>query len=558
MVEWSTSCVDWADRIREGRSIIPPPIFPAEAEAALHVFKSLKIVDAPGSPTFGEACAQWVFDAVAAIFGAYDANSGRRLIREVFILIPKKNIKSTFSAGVMMTALIRNWRASGQHIILAPTVEIAKNSFDPSRDMVRQDGDLGDLLHVQEHIKTITHRGNSGELKVVAADSNTVGGKKAGWVLVDEVWLLGMVPNAENMMREATGGLASRPEGVVIYLTTQSDEPPAGLFKQKLEYARGVRDGKINDPAFLPIIYEFPQEMIDAKEHMDPANFHLVNPNIGYSVDREFLEREFRKAQNDGEESMRGFLAKHLNIEVGMNLRGDRWPGADFWEQNAHAELAGPAGLDYLIEHSDVIVAGIDGGGLDDLFGFAAVGRHEKTGAWMHWSHAWAHESVLVRRKSEAPRIRDYAKQGDLTICSKPGQEVDDVADIVERLEDSGLLDRIGVDPAGIGAIADAIVSRGIEFERIVGIPQGWKMQNAILTTERKLAAGQLIHGGTPLMNYAVGNAKLEARGNAVIITKQTAGRAKIDPLMALFDAVALMSLNPKPRRKAYQMMILG
>ena len=264
MAEWSTSCLDWADKLTHGGSIIPPPIFPEQAEQALSVFKALKIVDAPGSPTFGESCAPWVFDLVSSVFGAYDPDSGRRLITEWFVLIPKKNSKSTLAAGIMMTALILNWRQSAEFAVLAPTVEVAGNCYAPARDMCSEkaDEELSALMHVQSHIKSITHRQSGAVLKVLAADSNTVGGKKSVGTLIDELHLFGKMGTAENMLREAIGGLASRPEGFVIYLTTQSDEPPAGVFKQKLDYARGVRDGTIIDPGFVPVIFEHPPEMV--------------------------------------------------------------------------------------------------------------------------------------------------------------------------------------------------------------------------------------------------------------------------------------------------------
>ena len=99
----------------------------------------------------------------------------------------------------------------------------------------------------------------------MAADSDVVGGKKAVGVLIDEAWLFGKNPKAPDMIREATGGLLSRPEGFIIWLTTQSNEPPAGVFRSKLTYARGVRDGRIEDNRFLPIIYEFPKEMIESE-----------------------------------------------------------------------------------------------------------------------------------------------------------------------------------------------------------------------------------------------------------------------------------------------------
>ena len=89
----------------------------------MEVLSILRIVDAAGSPTIGEVCRPWVTDIAKAVFGAYDAHSGRRLIRDFLILVSKKNSKSTLAAAIMLTALMRNWRMSAEFLILAPTIE---------------------------------------------------------------------------------------------------------------------------------------------------------------------------------------------------------------------------------------------------------------------------------------------------------------------------------------------------------------------------------------------------------------------------------------------------
>ncbi|MDT0140204.1 terminase large subunit [Acidovorax sp. PRC11] len=554
-MEWTTACEDWEARLVERRSIIPPPIYREEADRALAIFKELRVVDLPGKPTFGECSEEWVFDFVAAIFGAYDAETGQQKIREFGLLISKKNTKSTIAAGIMLTALILCWREDEEHLILAPTKEVADNSFKPAAGMIRADEELSALFHVQGHVRTITHRVNGNSLKVVAADTDTVSGKKSGKVLVDELWLFGKRANAEAMFLEALGGQVSRDEGWVIYLTTQSDEPPAGVFKEKLNYWRSVRDGIVTDRKTLGVLFEFPQHMIDSQAYLQRENFYITNPNIGHSVSAEWLEDQLRlfRARTDG--AFQQFLAKHLNIEIGLNLRSDRWLGADFWLAAAVPVFS----LEELLQRSEVVTVGIDGGGLDDMLGLAVVGREIDTGRWLVWARAWLHPIALERRKSEEARYRDFAAAGDLVLVQRVGEDIADVVRIVSQVADAGLLDKVGVDRAGLGGIYDALVGTKeepgpVKADDVVGIPQGWQLQGAIKTAERHLAAQRMVHAGSALMAWCVGNAKVVQVGNAISITKQASGLAKIDPLMAVFDAVYLMALNPKAKgRSVYE-----
>lgn len=491
--EWTTACPDWEKRIVAGRSLIPfRPLFPETAEDALRVFKALRVVDLPKvidretgelrSPTFGEVSEPWVFDFVAAIFGAYDDESGQQLIREFFLLISKKNTKSTIGAGIMLTALIINWRHEEEVLILAPTIEVAQNSYKPAAAMVRADPELdaaqgeGGFLHVQDHLKTITHLSTRAALKVVAADTDTVSGKKSGRILIDELWIFGKRPKADAMLREATGGLVSRPEGFVISLSTQSDEPPAGVFKAKLDYFRDVRDGKITDPKSFGLLYEFPKTMIEAKAYLDPDNFYVTNPNIDRSVSREWLEDELRKEEAKGEDTRRTFLAKHLNVEIGMNLRANRWTGSEFWQQRGDPALT----LDAVLDRSEVVCIGIDGGGLDDLFGLCVLGRDKVTRHWLAWSHAWCHKGVLDRRKSIAVKLQEFATAGELTIVNDELGDISAIVTIIERVKDAGLLACVGVDPAGLGEFIEALAEIEVtqEAKLLVGVPQGYGLMH--------------------------------------------------------------------------------
>lgn len=539
---WDTSCPDWEQRILDGRSLVPTlPLFAEEAARAVRVFNRLRLPDVIGNPTLGDAMGDWFRDFVAALFGSYDVAANKRWIQEGFLLVPKKNAKSTGGAGIMLTAAIVNRRPKAELIMIAPTKEIADISFNQAEGMILLDEKLKALFYRQRHIRTITHRRSGAKMQIKAADTDAITGGKAAFTLVDETHVFAARPRAAEVFVELRGALAARPDGFLLQISTQSKSRPAGVFARELRRARQVRDGQTKLP-LLPVIYEMPKAYVKEQRWRDPATFALVNPNMNRSVNMDFLVREMEQAERDGADAVALFASQHLNVEIGIGLGSDRWVGADFWEDAGDPSLT----FEKIVERSEVVCVGIDGGGLDDLLGLAVLGREKGSRRWLQWAHAWAHQSVLDRRKSEAPRLLDLKEAGDLDIVEDMEQAFAEAADLVAVINMAGKLAMVGLDPMGVGAVVDALAERRIEGnDRVLGVSQGWTLNGAIKTAEVKLSSGALVHCGQALMAWAVGNAKTVPVGNAVTINKQVSGTAKIDPLMATFDAVALMSRNP-------------
>lgn len=552
MEGWDLSCRDWESRIAAGRSIIPDlPLFEEPARRAVEIFNRLRLPDVVGMPLLRDACGDWARDIIRVLFGSYDKTANRRYVEEIFALVGKKNSKTTYlGAAGMLTALLSNERPRAEFLLVGPTQALSELAFSQAVGMVEGDARLRELCIVREHLKEIVYRPTKARLKVKTFSPDILTGPKPVGVFLDELHLLGRNPHASRIILQIRGGREANPEGFFVIASTQSDDPPQGAFREELLTARKIRDGELAGAVMLPVLYEFPRAIAASDdEWKDPRHWHMVVPNNGRSISIDRLHQAFMRAEAGGEAKLRLWASQHLNLEIGQALRSDRWAGADYWARQANKSLT----LAAIMARSELIVAGIDGGGLDDLFALAVLGRDAESKEWLLWSKAWAHEQVLERRKQIAPKLRDLAGLNELMIVERLGDDVADCVEILAEIDAAGLLVQIGVDRFGIGAVVDALAERGIggaadsHKDRVVGINQGVQLQTAIKAAERRLAEAKLMHGGQELMAWAVGNAKVEPKGNAILITKQASGTAKIDPVMAMLNAVSLMAQNPSP-----------
>lgn len=545
------ACPDWEQRLRDGRTPIADlPLDQEEAERGVAIFNKLRLPDVPGKPEMREAAGDWIRDVVRAIFGSMETSPNVPAVRrvgEVFILVPKKNAKTTSAAAIAITFMLMNRRHHADMLIIGPTQKISEVAFEQAKGMIEADEFLRKRFHVQDHRKQIVDRTNKSRLMIRTFGMDVLTGSKPIFCLIDEIHILGGIPYAADVMRQIRGGMLPFPEALLVMITTQSDHPPAGVFRSELQYARGVRDGRITENVrTLPVLYEFPEAMQKhpGQPWRNPDVWHMVTPNLGRSIGLDALRNLMARAEEDGPDELIGWATQHLNVEVGMALHRDRWIGADYWEGNGEDGLT----LEQLLATSDVAVIGGDAGGADDLFSLAVIGRHKTTRAWQVHVRSWCLDVVLERRKEIASRLRDFAVAGDLVITESAEDHILGAVELCEQVKASGLLpseNGLGFDPFGIAALVDALVEAGFDEKQITGIGQGFKLNGAIRGLERRLYDGNLTHGNQPVLNWAVSNAKAEQRGNNVMITKQAAGTAKIDPLIAVINAAVLMDRNP-------------
>jgi phage terminase large subunit-like protein len=544
------ACPDWWEMLQNGQTpMAEVPLNKAKAAKALAFFNRLRLPDVPGQPALAKACGDWFRDIVCAFLASEDPETSRRIVWELLCMVPKKNSKTTYVAALGLTALFMEEAPNRQMLIVAPSQNISERCFDQASGMIKLDPRLDAIFKVQDHLKCITRRKTGTELNVKTFDTSIVTGEIPSLTIIDELHELGKQPKAAKVMQQIRGGGITKQRGQVLMITTQSDEAPKGIWRTELKKARAIRDGKGGaSPIMLPVLYEFPVEkQVDEAFWRDPANWELILPNLERSIDRQALIEDYENNGKVSQETEQIWASQHLNIEVGVGIGGDGWTGALDWENCIDDTLNG---LDALLARSEVCTIGVDWGGADDLAALYVIGRERSTKRWLGWGKAWARASVFERRESIAPSLRQFEEEGDLIVAKSSEEQAASAAAICKKVFDTGLLPEeagIGLDSAGVALLMDALDDEKLEHPLVMAVAQGWKLQTAISSVPLKLEDGRFLHGNQAIMGWSVGNAKQELKGSNYVVTKQVSGAAKIDMVMAMFNAAMLMFRNPEP-----------
>lgn len=517
---------------------IPKARFLGPAEHAWNFASQLQLPEIIGNPTFGETAAPWMKDLFFAIFGDTDYSDPkfRRKISNYFLLIPKKNAKTTTAALIMLTNLIQTPLSKIQMILLGASEKVAFHAYRTIKNAIEADPELSSMIKIKHTEKLFFNLQNGCELIVQTPLGRASAGSKAPYIFVDELWEIGKLQNGSNVITEITGGIASYPQGFVIYASTQSDNPPHGVFAEELNTARNIRDGKLEVDNYCPILFEYPQKMIKDQSALIPENFHLVNPSIGYSVDIDYLINKAKIAANEGGEKWRQFTAKHLNIEPGHYAAVAAWSVAEYWDKYKK---------DYdfheFMQKADVLTFGVDVGGRSDFFAITAIAYNREEKSYYTYARAWLTRDGYYRitKKRDLSGLVDN-RQLRLVETYEDAQSAS--TDFIAELMAHKKFYRFGYDPMDADRLLNLMKGRRLKTNKAFPVPHGYRLTPFLHKIDGLVGDGKMFHQTDDLLlTMCVLNVKLVARGSNVMIDKNNSTFDKIDNAIALALAISQM-----------------
>ena len=258
----------------------------------------------------------WQKDITEKIFGWKDKYTGFRKYKTAFIMLPRKNGKTTWAASLSLLMLFADSERGGEIYAAAGDRSQAGISHEIAKGMVLNNPELRSRAKVLRN--SIVNESKSNFFQAISSDSKTKHGFNANCIIFDE---LHTQPNRDlwDTLLTSTG---SRREPLVIAITTAGYDKNSICY-EVYDYAKKILDGSITDDSFLPVIYEADEEDDVTLE----STWKKCNPNYGVSLRKEYMKRESKKAI-DIPSYMNTFKRLHLNI---WTTNESKWMGDKEW-----------------------------------------------------------------------------------------------------------------------------------------------------------------------------------------------------------------------------------
>lgn len=453
---------------------------------------------------------------VAALFGFVDKETGLRQYREAFLMVGRKNGKSTLLSGIALYMLLADHEPGAEVYSVATKKDQAKLIFDECIHMVNQSRDLRQLLRKRK--TDLYCEKTMAKLQPLGKNADTLDGLNAHCVVMDELHGI----KDRNLYEVMKQSQSARRQPLLIMITTAGTVREC-IFDDIYSYSCGVIDGTFQDETILPVIYELDQR----EEWKDPKAWQKANPGLGTIKKPEDLKNKVDRARQSRND-LSGVLVKDFNVK---DTTGKAWLSFDDINNEKTFDLERFRNY-YAIGGADLSIT-------TDLTCATLLmmdkDTEERFVTQMYWLPA---ENFMQRVNEEKIPYDKWVERGLVRLCSGNSINYSDVtAWFLEMVRDHGITPAwIYYDPYSAKYWQEEMTREGF---KMIKCRQG--VQTLSLPMQQlgaDLAAKKINYNNNPVLKWCLTNTgvKADINGNIQPIKAQNP-KQRIDGTASLLDA---------------------
>ena len=448
-----------------------------------------------------------------ATYTVGEMDDGVRRFQYAIVFIARKNGKSLFASGLAIYELIFG-EEGGEVYSLATKMDQAKLCWDGAVQMINKS-----VPDVKTQFKIVTNsisnENNWSFYRPLGRESKSLDGLNPSFCIYDEAAAYSD-RNIVDVMTSATG---ARKNFLHLFITTAQFSRTT-VFYENLLYARDVLKGRIDNDRWFAAIYSLDED----DDWSDPNVWEKANPNLGVSIQSEFLENEIEQAKSM-QSKRNNVLVKHMNI---FTNNEESWLDLAEWDKNK-----GP-----IIRSGDLYI-GMDLASTRDLTALCFL--------WDNGDKFSVDYMCFLPRKSMElvpthvlPKYEKAIFDKMLHLNPGPVTDYQQVLNVIQQHVRDYDVKMVGYDKHNANWLVTQMEDLGIPH---IDIGQGMMaLTEAVKTTETLVANGNMRHEGNPFIDWQLECCSVytDKNENVKVTKEETDKSLKIDAIIAMIMAVSM------------------
>lgn len=467
----------------------------------------------------------WQAQLLRCLFGWKRKSDGQRRYRTVFLYVPRKNGKSELVSGISWASFLLDKENDHEIYVAARDRGQATTLYNMVFSMRDQNKSISAETSFLATTKEIKANWDNGKIQAISSDALSQHSLSPSIGIVDEVH----AQRNGDLIAALKTGMGGREQPLLILITTADLDRPS-VCNEELEYAKAVRDGKIVDPRYLPIIYETDKEA----DPFDEETWAAVNPNYPITPNPDFM----RQSANEARHSMRK-LANFCRYNLNMKTSDvENWLNMDAWRLGSkdykEAELVGQecfaaVDLAYRNDVASVVLLFLDGQTICRFYIPRTAYEEDKCG-----------------------KYREFCDLGYMTVAGEKRTDYESVKDELRLLNKTYPIKACAFDPWNASQFAGELEDEGWEM---LEFRQGFhSMNEPAKETEARIIEGKILHNN-PVLDWMAANCsiKTDPSGNIKPIKPEKQSTVKVDGIVCLVMCVGVEMMHEAEESDIYQ-----